>query len=418
MCFSFYYFKQPANLLEQVFLPALTLLSSFGSPTAAVSSVAFLSAWLNISNDSTELFVETLTMTRYFQVIVTVVGFNFVPILVIFAFYGKLKLKLSRLIPSLAFPFLIFGIITFGLFHLEGWLIPKRLNSYLTLSLPTSITSGVDVTIHNTPETVRSHNQNETLNETTLDRIKRTGVLRVGYNVFPIPFCYLNNKGELVGYDIAFAYELVRSLNVKLVLIPFTWNNLVEDLKASRFDIAMAGIYVTNERIESVKVSKSYFKSPLVMIDPSNQAGKFLSREKIEEIQDLKIAIFNDQVFLDLVNETFPEAETKLVSNLEEMVQFKDYDAIIWTLTQGSILASINTDLSVVIPKDLGPPFLFAYLMPPNSSELREYVNYWLDLKEADGFTKSMNDYWILGKPQEDGSPRWSVIRNVLHWVD
>ena len=175
MCFSFYYFKQPANLLEQVFLPALTLLSSFGSPTAAVSSVAFLSAWLNISNDSTELFVETLTMTRYFQVIVTVVGFNFVPILVISAFYGKLKIKPSRLIPSLAFPFLIFGIITFGLFHLEGWLIPKRLNSYLTLSLPTSITSGVDVTIHNTPETVRSHNQNETLNETTLDRIKEQG---------------------------------------------------------------------------------------------------------------------------------------------------------------------------------------------------------------------------------------------------
>lgn len=113
------------------------------------------------------------------------------------------------------------------------------------------------------------------------------------------------------------------------------------------------------------KVSKSCFKSPLVMIVPSNQASKFLSREKIEEIQDLKIAIFNDQVFLDLVNETFPEAETKLVSNLEEMVQFKDYDAIIWTLTQGSILASINTDLSVVIPKDLGPPFLFAYLMSP-----------------------------------------------------
>lgn len=252
MCFSFYYFKQPANLLEQVFLPVLTLLSSFGSPTAAVNSVAFLSASLNISNDATELFVETLTMTRYFQVIVTVVGFNFVPILVIFAFYGKLKIKPSRLIPSLAFPFLIFGIITFGLFHLEGWLIPKRLNSYLTLSLPTSVTSRVDVTILNTPETVKGHNQTEPLNETTLDRIKRTGVLRVGYNVFPIPFCYLNNNGELVGYDIAFAYELARSLNVKLVLIPFTWNNLVEDLKASRFDIAMAGIYVTNERIESV----------------------------------------------------------------------------------------------------------------------------------------------------------------------
>ena len=404
--------------MEQVFLPVLTLLSSFGSPTAAVNSVAFLSAWLNVSGDATELFVETLAITRYFQVIASVAGFYFIPILVIFAFYGRLKIKPLRLISSLVFPALIFGIIAFGLFHLEGWLIPKRVNTYLSFSLPESVTNGVDVTVHKTTETVEIKPEDDSLNETSLDRIKRTGVLRVGYNVFPIPFCYLNDKGELVGYDVAFDYELARSLNVKLVFIPFEWNDLVKDLKASRYDIAMAGIYVTNERIESVKVSDSYFRGPLVMVVPSKQAHKFLSRQKIAEIKDLKIAVFYDQVFLDLVNETFPKAQMKVVSNLEEMAEFNDFDAVIWTLTQGSILASMKPGLSVVVPEDLGPPFLFAYLMPPNSNELREYVNYWLDLKEDDGFTKRMNDYWILGKPSTDPSPRWSVIRNVLHWVD
>jgi ABC-type amino acid transport substrate-binding protein len=180
----------------------------------------------------------------------------------------------------------------------------------------------------------------------------------------------------------------------------------------------MAGIYVTNERIENVKVSDSYFRGPLVMVVPSNRAHKFLSRQKIAGIEDLKIAVFYDQVFLNLVSETFPQAQMKVVSNLQEMASFNGFDAVIWTLTQGSILASIKPGLSVVVPTDLGPPFLFAYPMPPNSNELREYVNYWLDLKEDDGFTKRMNDYWILGKPSVDPSPRWSVIRNVLHWVD
>ena len=329
MFFSFYYFKQPVDIMEQVLLPILTLLSSFGSPTAAVNSVAFLSAWLNIPGDATELFVETLAITRYFQVIATVVGFYFIPILVIFAFYGRLKIKPFRLISSLVIPALIFGIITFGLFHLEGWLIPRRVNTYLSFSLPESVTNGVDVTVHKTAETVEIKPEDASLNETSLDRIKRTGVLRVGYNVFPIPFCYLNNKGELVGYDVAFAYELARSLNVKLVFIPFDWNSLVKDLKASHYDIAMAGIYVTNERIESVKVSDSYFRGPLVMVVPSKQAHKFLSRQKIAEIKDLKIAVFYDQVFLNLVNETFPQAQMKVVSNLEEMAEFNDFDAVI-----------------------------------------------------------------------------------------
>jgi hypothetical protein len=78
----------------------------------------------------------------------------------------------------------------------------------------------------------------------------------------------------------------------------------------------------------------------------------------------------------------------------------------------------MNPGLTAVVTKDLGPPYLFAYMMPQNSSELHKYVDYWLKLKEAEGFTKNMYDYWILGKPLGDGTPRWSVIRNVLHWVD
>ena len=27
-------------------------------------------------------------------------------------------------------------------------------------------------------------------------------------------------------------------------------------------------------------------------------------------------------------------------------------------------------------------------------------------------------DYWILGIGAEPVQPRWSVIRNVLHWID
>jgi hypothetical protein len=59
-----------------------------------------------------------------------------------------------------------------------------------------------------------------------------------------------------------------------------------------------------------------------------------------------------------------------------------------------------------------------AYLMPPNSPELVRFIDQWLDLQKASGFEQRMREYWLQGKPRLDDQPRWSIMRNVLHWVD
>ena len=254
--------------------------------------------------------------------------------------------------------------------------------------------------------------------ESVFNRIQRTGVLRVGYNATPIPFSYFNDEGELVGYDVAFAYDLARTLNVELVFIPYTWVGLIKDLEKHRFDIAISGIFVTDERIRSLGVSNPYFKSPVVMVTPSKRTHDYTSRQTISSIRDLRIGVFNDNVLLDFVRETFPEAKPVFVSSLKELLEFKNFDVLIWTLEQAKILASLKQGFSVVLTQDLHPPLLFAYMMPPESDEFLKYINYWLELRKTDGFTERMKEFWIDGKPQAEPSPRWSIIRNVLHLVD
>jgi hypothetical protein len=39
-------------------------------------------------------------------------------------------------------------------------------------------------------------------------------------------------------------------------------------------------------------------------------------------------------------------------------------------------------------------------------------------LKRKDGTLDVLYRYWILGQNAAPQRPRWSVIRNVLHWVD
>src|SRR5262249_60071999 len=96
-----------------------------------------------------------------------------------------------------------------------------------------------------------------------------------------VPFAYFNDADELVGYDVAFAYDLARSLNVRLVFVPFEWAELERDLQAGRFDIAMSGIYASTQRLTTLSASMSYYQSPVALLVPTERAQRFRSRDAL-----------------------------------------------------------------------------------------------------------------------------------------
>jgi hypothetical protein len=105
-----------------------------------------------------------------------------------------------------------------------------------------------------------------------------------------------------------------------------------------------------------------------------------------------------------------------MVSDYRTLPDFSSVDAAIWTLEQAAALARSHPGITAVVPADVSNPFLLTYLMPPGSDLLVHFVNYWLDLRRADGMRGREISYWILGKPRATPPPRWSIVRNVLHW--
>jgi ABC-type amino acid transport substrate-binding protein len=59
-----------------------------------------------------------------------------------------------------------------------------------------------------------------------------------------------------------------------------------------------------------------------------------------------------------------------------------------------------------------------AYPLPLGEPEWKNVVDHWIELKESDGTIDQLYDHWILGRDAEKRGPRWSVIRDVLGWVD
>jgi cyclohexadienyl dehydratase len=81
-----------------------------------------------------------------------------------------------------------------------------------------------------------------------LAEIKAQGVLRVGLTGDYAPFSLRGPDGAFVGADVGMARSLASALEVNLVLVPTSWRTLSSDLVADRFDVAMGGVSVTQDR--------------------------------------------------------------------------------------------------------------------------------------------------------------------------
>ena len=74
-----------------------------------------------------------------------------------------------------------------------------------------------------------------------LDKVLDNKVLRVGTPGDYRPFAIKDGAGYS-GHDIDVVDAMAKELGVKVEYVPTTWPNLLADLKAGKFDIAVGGI--------------------------------------------------------------------------------------------------------------------------------------------------------------------------------
>ena len=96
-------------------------------------------------------------------------------------------------------------------------------------------------------------NRGERSQETTLQRIQRAGVVRVGY-ANEAPYAYMDEEnGRLTGEAPEIARVLLKEMGVERVEGVLTeFGALIPGLKAKRFDIIAAGMYILPQRCREI----------------------------------------------------------------------------------------------------------------------------------------------------------------------
>ena len=254
---------------------------------------------------------------------------------------------------------------------------------------------------------------------TVLDRIQHRGALRVGYLEDSLPYVFVNVKGDLVGFDIEMAHQLARDLHVRLELVPVARSILTDGLDPRTCDIVMSGVAVTSDRALDVLFSTSYIDETVAFVVPDHLRTEFLDWNEIRAMRHLRVGVLQVPYYMNKIREELPDAEVIPLEGLGAMFSGADpsITAFVLTAERGSAYTLLHPEFSVAVPQPEPSKVPLAYVIAGHDQALATVVNLWIDLKRKDGTIDQLFSHWILGRNTAGRQPRWSIGRDVLHWL-
>lgn len=98
--------------------------------------------------------------------------------------------------------------------------------------------------------------------KTLLDTIKARGVMRVSTDPNYKPQSFLNEKGELDGFDIEVSKEIANRLGVKVEFVTPAWDIIVAANWGGRWDVSIGSMTITPDRAKVLYFSSPYYYTP------------------------------------------------------------------------------------------------------------------------------------------------------------
>jgi ABC-type amino acid transport substrate-binding protein len=272
--------------------------------------------------------------------------------------------------------------------------------------------------VHKTPPPVTPFAET---GKSRLERIRERGFIRIGYNADRLPWSFFNRDGELVGFDIDMAHKLASDLAVTLEFIPFEPETIVQQINDDQFDIIMSGIVITTTLLKDINYSDPYLDVTPAFVVKADRKREFATINDIKSTGGLRIGVasYNKDYGIKL-RQSFPMSNvimTKAVRNFFEDNKH-NLDAFAVSAEGGSAWTLLYPEYEVVVPKPEITKNPLGYPIIKGDQETLNFINNWIYLKKKDNTIEELYNYWILGKGAIEKGPRWSIIRNVLHWVD
>lgn len=167
--------------------------------------------------------------------------------------------------------------------------------------------------------------------------------VRIGTEGAYAPWNFLDDNGKLAGYEIELGNELCKRAELECEWVVNEWDSIIPNLLAGNYDVIMAGMSVTDERMETIDFSADYYPP-----DPSKYAGMVDAEIDWENPKGLKIGAQGATIQADYLEQNLADGNTILT--------YETPDQSVADLMAGNIdvLLADNSFLAPVIEGSAG----------------------------------------------------------------
>lgn len=229
----------------------------------------------------------------------------------------------------------------------------------------------------------------------TLEKIKKTGKLKVALNATFPPFEFFDNdKKEYMGFDIDVAHAIAEELGVEAEIINTAWDGIIPGLLSKQYDVIISAMTITEERAKKVTFSDPYYYAGQIIVlredqetieNPENLSGKKVG---------VQIGTTGDFAVSEIEGTEVVRYDT--IDLAIAALQNKNIDAVV---SDAPTMASyVKAKEGIKLSGDIFTTEEYGIAMRQEDTELHEAVNAALATLKESGKMQELMDTWTGGK--------------------
>jgi ABC-type amino acid transport substrate-binding protein len=380
-------------------------------------AIPFSLGLAELPRDLFRLFLSTDVIVSRFGTFVSVMHYATIALIGTFALQNMVRIRRWRVLRLVAVGVLLVAGALIGVraFYTHVAVVPYTMDEFLKGLR--NLRETEPFVVHR--EAPTPSRETEPSGPRSLAQIKDSGVLRVCYVNGNYPLSFFNAEDELVGFDIEMAARFAARLRIGLEFVPA---QQPDNLLTGYCDAFFNSMAVKLERAEFAAHTEPFDTMTLAFIVPNHRRDEFATWDQVRARGPISIALPLFQGLESEISNRIPQADAVRLSSLEEQIRYfesdgEGTDAFLDSAEEGAAWTILYPRFIVVVPRPV-VQLPVAYVVAPDNPSVLRAMNEWLQIERTTGDIDEIYDYWIQGKTGQAQPPRWSVIRDVLGWVD
>ncbi|MGC9348061.1 MAG: ABC transporter substrate-binding protein [Anaerolineae bacterium] len=234
-----------------------------------------------------------------------------------------------------------------------------------------------------------------------LDRIQANGVMRVAIDPSFPPFEFVNEDGQIAGFDVGLARAIADRLGVEARFITTGYDALYDALAVNHADLIISALYPDPSRYAHVNFSSAYFNAGQVLVVRSEDA------DSIAGVEDLAgrtvVCVFGTEghmIALEWEEQLRPSPTlrtTEVPADVVALITGREVDAALVDSVSALMAQSRDPDLRILMPPITDEPYVIA--AGREHADLMATIEGILEDLREDGTLDALTDHWMRPSP-------------------